>query len=99
MVAGMLLTMLTYRMPNQRAMTVVNAWTVQGGSREVVRVAWDPAGRMTADEAAEASLRLALNALESQRARRGSHARRDDARPLEGQLTLVSDPPEPDVRE
>lgn len=86
----MLLTMLTYRMPNQRAVTVVNAWTVRGGSQEVVRVAWDPAGRMTADEAVEASLRLALHALEARRVRRGrGHLRAapgyaEEQLPLEG---------------
>lgn len=87
----MLLTMLTYRMPNQRAVTVVNAWTVQGGSREIVRVAWDPTGRMTADEAVEASLRLALHAMEARRARRGGRTLRavesyaEEELPFEGE--------------
>lgn len=89
----MLLTMLTYRLPNQRAVTVVNAWTVAGGSREIVRCAWDPEGRMTADEAVEASLRLCLHALEARRGRREGGRTTGPQDQCEGQLSLVEDRP------
>lgn len=52
----MLVSMLTYRTPDQRAVTVVSAWTVGGGTRELARVTWHPNGPMTARQAWDAAV-------------------------------------------
>lgn len=54
-VPNMLISSLTYRTPAQRAVTVVRAWTVGGGTRDLVRITWDPEGPMSAREAAAAA--------------------------------------------
>lgn len=60
----MIISLLTYRRFDTRAEVVVNAWTVAGGSVNLLRRTWDPQGPMSSREAAVAALKVALAALE-----------------------------------
>lgn len=59
-----IISLLTYRRFDTRAEVVVNAWTVAGGSVNLLRRTWDPQGPMSSREAAVAALKVALAALE-----------------------------------
>ena len=62
----MLVSMLVYRLPNQRACTVVSTWTQPNGSRYLVRDVWEPQGPRSGLEVAIIGVRTALAALERQ---------------------------------
>lgn len=62
----MLISMLVYRLHNQRACTVVSTWTQQNGSRYLVREVWEPEGPRNGLEVAIIGVRAALANLEAQ---------------------------------
>lgn len=59
----MLISLMTYRRFDQRAVVVVNYWTVDGGTVTLLRRQWDPQGPMSARDAALAAMEEAIAGL------------------------------------
>lgn len=60
---AMLISLMTYRRFDQRAVVVVNYWTVDGGTVNLLRRQWDPQGPLSARDAALAAMEEAIAGL------------------------------------
>jgi len=59
----MQITLFAYRKPNQHAVVIVSTWAVGRGTRELLRLDWDPTGPMRERDAVLEVLERALTAL------------------------------------